>query len=346
MVKYLVTGGAGFIGSHMVKHLSTTGMEVLVTDIRRPDYMDKYDKEKLWQVSYKQSDLNNKKSLEEVIKGVDVIFHIAAIFNFFASKELLYKVNVEGTDNICEVARKNGVKKIVNWSSGAIYGDVYGNIPVKEYFQPYPKGNYCISKWEAEQKAFEHHGKDGLDITTIRPAAVYGPGSVYGDAQALHLMKQGILCVKPGFKCSVSSHVHVEDVIKSAYFLSKLKNGIVRQPSDIAYNIADDVPTENHKLLEKAAEVIKNKGLLGFFDIKVPGIAIKLMAHMSENFARITKTKPLFEVEGVSLLLDGHAMDNQKIKNLGYQFSYPNLLEALEEVVKWYDDNNWGVFKK
>lgn len=346
MVKYLVTGGAGFIGSQMVKYLSCVGGEVLATDIRRPDYMDKYGADKFWQVEYKQSDLNDKKSLEAVIKGADIIFHTAAIFNFFASKELLDKVNVEGTDNICQVARDNGVKKMVHWSSGAIYGKGYGNIRVKEYFQPYPKGNYCVSKWESELKAFEHHGKDGLDITTIRPAAVYGPGSVYGDAQALHLLKKGILCIKPGRKYTISSHVHVEDVVRSAYFLSKINSGKAKEPSDIAYNICDDTPTENHKLLKEAANLIKDKGLLGFYNIKVPGATVRILARSAESFARITKTKPLFEAEGVSLLLDGHAMDNSKIRSLGFEFLYPDLMDELQNVIKWYEDSKWEVFKK
>lgn len=341
MTEYLVTGGAGFIGSHMAKYLYKKGLSVTATDVREPEYLKDNPR-----IRFLRSDLTNEKSLENTVQGMDVIFHTAAIFNFFVSKELLYKVNIDGTDNLCKAARKKGVRKIVNWSSGAIYGNCYGNIRVKEYFQPYPKGNYCESKWLGELKAFEHHGKDGLDVTTIRPAAVYGPGSTYGDAQALHLLKTGIFCVKPGLKYTVSSHVHVDDVVRAAYFLSKKKVGKARRPSDIAYNIADDMPTDNHKLIEKAAEIIENKGLLGFYDFKVPGMMIKFFAHMSEKFARITKTKPFFEVEGVGLLLDGHAMHNEKIKSQGFELSYPNLLDELGNVIKWYEENNWGVFKK
>lgn len=342
MTKYLVTGSAGFIGGHMVEYLNDLQLgEIITTDVRKPEYLDKYPN-----IKFVESDLRDKKSLENVVKGVDVIFHIAAIFNFFVSEELLNSVNVGGTDNLCEVARDNGVKKIVNWSSGAIYGDAYGNIRVKEYFQPYPKGAYCKSKWEAELKAFEHHGKDGLDVTTIRPAAVYGPGSVYGDAQALHLLKQGIFCVKPGWKYTVSSHVHVDDVVRAALFLSKIKTKEAAKPSDIAYNVSDDSPTDNHELIETAAGLIKDKGLLGFYNVKVPGMMIKLFAHLAEKCARVTKTKPLFEVEGVSLLLDGHAMDNTKIKYLGFEFLYPNLLGELENVIKRYEENDWEVFKR
>lgn len=341
MTKYLVTGGAGFIGSHMVKYLDDEGCDIVVTDVKKPNYLEDHPF-----VEFMESNLTDEKSLEKVVEGIDVVFHIAAIFDFFASKELLYKVNVDGTDNLCKAARKKGVKKIVNWSSGAIYGNVYGNVKAKEYFQPYAKGNYCKSKWEGELKAFEHHGKDGLDVTTIRPAAVYGPGSTYGDAQALHLLKKGIFCVKPGMKHTISSHVHVEDVVRAAYFLAKIGNSKVNKPSDIAYNVSDDVPTDNHKLIEKAAEVIPKKGLIGFWNLRIPGMSIKVSAHLAEMFAKLTRTRPLFEVEGVSLLLYGHAMSNEKIKALGFEFLHPTMLDEIENVVEWYEKNEWKVFKK
>lgn len=341
MTKYLVTGGAGFIGSHMVKYLYEKGLNVTAADIREPDYLKDYPR-----VRFLRSDLTDEKNLENIVQGIDVVFHTAAIFNFFVKKDVLYNVNVKGTETLCKAARKKDVQKIVNWSSGAIYGDVYGNIRVKEYFQPYPKGNYCESKWLGELKAFEHHGKDGLDVTSIRPAAVYGPGSTYGDAQALHLLKTGIFCIKPGLKYTISSHVHVDDVVRAAYFLSKKRTKKARKASDIAYNVSDDVPTDNHKLIEKAAKLIEDKGLIGFYDVKVPGMAIKFFAQLSEKFARATKTKPLFEVEGVGLLLDGHAMHNEKIKSLGFKFLHPNLLDGLGKVIEWYEDNNWEVFKK
>jgi len=341
MAKYLVTGCGGFVGKHMIEYLDKKECEIIATDLFRPDYLDNHS-----DVKFLESNLADEKSLEKVVeKDIDAIFHIAAIFDFFASYELLHKVNVEGVGNLCRVALDKGTKKFINWSSGAIYGNKYGNMSAKEEFKPYPGDNYSLSKWQGEVEAFKY-SKKGLDVLSIRPAAIYGPGSKYGDASALYLLKKGIFCVKPGFKKVMSSHIHVEDVVRSAYFLRNKgvkKHEIV---SDIAFNVCDDKPTLNHQLIEEAAKAIPNKGLFGYLGIPVPGITLKLAAYAAETFARITKTKPIFEVDSVGLLLDGHSMDNNKIKQLGFQFDHPDLMESLEELIEWYEGNNWEVFKK
>jgi len=344
--RILITGCGGFVGPYMVDLAGEKGYEVTATDLRMPEYLKN---SKYRGVKFLQSDLRDKKSLERVVKANKRIYHIGAVFDFFAGEKDLVRTNVEGTDNLCRVAKDNGVEEFINWISPGIYGKKYGNKLVKETDPPLPTDNYAQSKWEAECVAFMHNGHNGLKVISLRPGAIYGPGSRYGDASALFLMKRGLLFATPGFADPLSSHAHVKDVVNAALYLSEREGSYdpnATAPADIAFNICDDSPARSRDLLNTASKLLGKKGLLGFFNFRIPATGVKIAARLAETWARITGTKPLFEADSIDYIACGRAIDNEKLRKAGYKLLYPDILASLKETIEWYEKTNWKVFKE
>ncbi|PIU69015.1 MAG: hypothetical protein COS84_00230, partial [Armatimonadetes bacterium CG07_land_8_20_14_0_80_40_9] len=119
----LVTGACGFNGSYMVELLLEKGYKVRATDLEGTERGIYEDLVKREGVEFVPSDLTKKETLKEVVKDVEYVFHPAAVFDYAAKWELMERVNVFGTRNLCEVLMEEGkVKKFVVWSSAAVYG--------------------------------------------------------------------------------------------------------------------------------------------------------------------------------------------------------------------------------
>ena len=172
--KILVTGAAGFVGSHLVQEMKDRGYtDIRATDIRKPKDMPEG-------IEFVESDVTNKASLENVLEGCHGIIHVADLFDFFASWERLYAVNVEGTKNICEAAIENKVKRMVRFSSGSIYKV---GMDCDEHSLLDPIDPYANSKILGENVASNYNGNNGFNIALLRPAVIFGRGSMCGAAR-------------------------------------------------------------------------------------------------------------------------------------------------------------------
>ncbi|MBI2061930.1 MAG: NAD-dependent epimerase/dehydratase family protein [Nitrospirae bacterium] len=341
----LVTGASGFVGSHLVDVLVDEGCSVTTTSRHRPRYLDR---PKYAGVRYVPGDLREPSSLRPAVEGQELVFHSAALFDFFARQDELYATNAVGTRNLLAACRDAGASRFVNISSGAIYGTSYENNLVKETDRPYPSDKYAASKWAAEQEVFEANATGKLQAVSLRPGAIYGPGSRYGDAKALYLMKRGFLFGKPGLKEVISSHIHVRDMARAALYLSRREdiwNPKATEPHQMAFNVSDHSPTFNGDLLEKASALMPEKGLLGFFNVRIPAWLLKTSAFFVEMGAKAIRKRPWFEVDSIDYITCGHGLSNEKLSATGYAFQYPSILDAIEEVIRWYEETGWAVFE-
>lgn len=342
----LVTGASGFIGPYLVDRLVRDGWRVRAVSRRRPSFLGH---ERFRDVEWAAVDLARPHAVDPHLAGVARIYHVAGLFDFFASPEELVHANAEATDFLCESARSHGVGELVVFSSGAVYGFGYGNRAVTESDPPSPSEPYSRSKWEGELRAFQHNGKDGLGVIVVRPGAVYGPGSSYGDAQALYLIKKGILCGIPGLTDTRSSHVHAADCAAAAHHLAERADAWRRDAAkleELVYNVCDATSMTNADLIRGAARAIPHKGLLGVLPIRIPGIALLATAWLVESAARVTRTRPLFETTGVRYLLTGHAMSNERLAATGFVFQYPDTMTGLSETIRWYESTDWQGFRR
>ena len=172
----LVTGGAGFIGSHLVEALLVRGDKVRVLDnfsTGKEENLAGF----LEQVELIRGDLLNETDLKSAVKGVDTIFHQAAFVSVPQSLEepdRCFEVNVTGTNRLLSIARDEGVKRVVLASSAAVYGE-NPTVPLSENINPEPLSPYAASKRIGEIYAHLFTSQLDLDVTALRYFNVYGP---------------------------------------------------------------------------------------------------------------------------------------------------------------------------
>jgi UDP-glucose 4-epimerase len=179
-MRALVTGGAGFIGSNLVDALLDRGDEVTVVDNLATGRIGNLDGARRRGISFHEVDITDAEGVAKVFAGArpDIVFHLAAQIDVRKSIEdpsWDAGVNVGGTINVLEAARRSGVARVVNTSTGgAIYGDVEP-IPTPESVAPRPMAAYGTSKLCAEIYCGWYQRLYGLSTVTLRYGNVYGP---------------------------------------------------------------------------------------------------------------------------------------------------------------------------
>ena len=171
-MKALVTGGGGFLGKKIVEMLLERGDEVLVLG------RSKYPEVEAMGATTVQLDISKKSGLTEACRGVDVVFHVAALAGVWGPREHYWNINVEGTRNMLEAAKDAGVQKFVHTSSPSAVWDGGDMAFVTEEDCPYPERfltDYPETKAISEQDALKANCAE-MATTAIRPRLIWGPG--------------------------------------------------------------------------------------------------------------------------------------------------------------------------
>lgn len=177
----LVTGGAGFIGSHLVEGLVSEGHRVRVLDslikgklVSIQPLIDE------GRVEFVEGDVRSRDAVDQVMRGVEYVFHTAGVHikRSVESPEDMIQVNIHGSYNVFKSALDHGVKRVIFSSSSSIYGDPQ-KLPMSEDDPVAPVEPYGASKWMCEQ-LLVHLGKQGLQYNALRYF------NVYGERQAAH----------------------------------------------------------------------------------------------------------------------------------------------------------------
>ncbi len=172
-MRFLVTGGAGFLGSALANQLVLDGHQVRVLDDLsngNAGYLHSA-------VSFTQGDIDNIPLLWSLLQGVDCVYHLAARVS--VAQSMLHprdynRVNVGGTVSLMEAMRDTGVSRVLFTSSGAIYGR-QPDQPVREENTPHPDSPYAVSKWAAEQYIHTIGELWGIETVALRIFNAYGP---------------------------------------------------------------------------------------------------------------------------------------------------------------------------
>ena len=181
MKQYLVTGGAGFIGSHIVRALLEQGAAVRVLDNfssgKRENLEGLSNSKNGSRFEVVEGDVRDANVVADAVRGVEVIFHEAAFVSVPESMEKpqnCFDVNITGTSILFEAARKAGVRRAVIASSAAVYGDSDA-LPLKEDTPLKPLSPYAVSKRVDEMFAQLYTASFGLEVVALRYFNVYGP---------------------------------------------------------------------------------------------------------------------------------------------------------------------------
>jgi len=220
--KALVTGGAGFIGSHLVDALKSAGCEVTVVDDLSTGNLANLDhiKEK---INFYKGDIRDEELLQKAAADCDVIFHQAAVVSVPQTVEnpvASAMVNEIGTLFVLEVARKNNIHRVVIASSCAVYGDD-PEIPKHENMNPKPQSPYAVQKLTGEFYAHLYFELYGLETVCLRYFNVYGPrqdpSSAYSGVISLFMTHAaaGTVPVIYGDGNQYRDFVFVKDVVKA-----------------------------------------------------------------------------------------------------------------------------------
>ena len=254
-MKFVVTGGAGFIGSNIAKLLIKKGHDVIILDNfntgRKENLESIKDKIDLHIV-----DIRDKKTINEIINESDGIFHQAALANvyesFSKSKEY-FDVNVKGTKNIFEIAKENKIK-VVFASSSSVYGEVK-IMPITENIDRNPIHPYGQTKLECEFLA-EKFSKEGLKVIGLRYFNVYGLGQ--NDAYAgvitkfLNKIKENKSPEIFGDGSQTRDFIFVKDVANA---------NLSAMESEINFEFFNIGSQKSISILELAQIIIKKSGL-------------------------------------------------------------------------------------
>lgn len=174
MANVLVTGGAGFIGSHLVAALLKQGDFVRVLDNFSTGKKENLEGMK---VEIIEGDIRNRSLVAQAMKGIEIVFHEAAFVSVPLSMDdpiSCFDINQRGTEIVLESARESGVKRVVLASSAAVYGDST-EIPLKEETKLFPMSPYAVSKRVTEIYAELYTRSFGLEVVALRYFNVFGP---------------------------------------------------------------------------------------------------------------------------------------------------------------------------
>ena len=228
-----VTGGTGLVGSHVLLKLAQQSKEfkALKRESSSLDVCKRifsyYNSDDLFvKINWVNGDVNDIPSLEEGMKDCNFLIHCAGIVSFSPSDiKLLQKVNIEGTQNIMNVALVSGIKKVGFISSIAALGrnSTFGLVDEECYFQATKKdSNYAHSKYFSEQEVWRASA-EGLDVVIVNPSVILGPGDwTRGSSKIFQRIFNGLIFYTEGS----TGYVDVSDVAESIIQLlfSDIKN--------------------------------------------------------------------------------------------------------------------------
>jgi len=293
-MKFVVTGGAGFIGSHLTKFLLENGHNVIVIDNLARGSLENLRKVESKIEFHKISILEYDK-LKEIVKDVDGVFHEAALASVpdsFKDPEKYFEVNATGTENILKLAKEFGFK-VVFASSSSIYGD-QTKFPIQEDAVRKPLNPYGESKLQAEKFA-EQYAKDGVKVIGLRYFNVFGIGQNPNYAGVIPRFIARLEQKKPpiieGDGSQLRSFTYVDDVVKANFlaFKSNVDHALI--------NIA----TGSNTSINELAKII-----IGLSGLSLQPIYDKpRKGDIHTSYANVTLAKKLFRWSPETSLQEG-----------------------------------------
>ncbi len=303
MKKYVVTGGAGFIGSNITEYLVNAGHQVTAIDNLRTGFEKNL---KGINAGFIKEDIRNKHLVNKVINDTDCVFHLAALVSVPESLEKMdecIEINTMGTLNILDAARKNDNCKVVLSSSAANYGN-NPILPKVESMSPEPMTPYAITKLDGEYYLRMYYKQYNLETASLRYFNVFGPRqnpkSAYAAAVPIFINKalKGEPITIYGDGLQTRDFIYVKDVVRA--------NILASEKGNETYNVALGHSTSILELAEKIVEITNSKSKIVFLE---------------ERPGDIKHSKA----------------DTSKFNKLGFRPQY-TIEQALLETIKFYDN--------
>ncbi|MCX5711941.1 MAG: SDR family oxidoreductase [Candidatus Omnitrophica bacterium] len=305
MKKYLVTGGAGFIGSHIVDALLEKGAQVRVIDNFSSGKMSNlaFARDK---IDLLKADIRSKKDCLKATRGMDCVLHQAALRSVpksFNNPKEYNEVNIQGILNMLEAAVENKVKTFVFASSSSVYGDVK-EFPESEDFTPAPISPYALTKLTGEHYCKVFSLRYGLSTVALRYFNVFGPRQSLDDEYAVVIPKFIDCMLKnkrpPIYGTGKQSRdfTYVDNVVNANILASLKKNS----KGDV-FNVASGRDYSILELVSILNKLTRNKIKPVFLD-KRPGDVFRTAAGLS-NIKKVLGYKAKIDfIQGLKITLE------------------------------------------
>ena len=320
----LVTGAAGFMGSHMVECLVANGCRVRATARPRKEtsFFDHLG------VEFVGADLTRPETLPPLFEGgVDRVIHLGAVCNFSTPYARLAPTNVQGVAHMADLALGAKVKCFVHVTSTSVYGRFTGS-PFTEAGPRNPKDDYGRSKRDGEDMLFQRMDK-GLPAVILRPCTVYGPRCNDGAGKAFS--RPSSIAAIPGSGTQLLANIRAEDVAAAAIHLS-----CADEAAGEIYNLVDD----SHPTLEEALTLAARTFGTKPPSLHLPLFVVRALARVDGVVSGFRGRIPDLEYEAACYLSEDYVVDNTKLKATGFEFAYPDFTASMAQMGQWYGSRN------
>lgn len=325
----LVSGGTGFIGHHLIRHLIKQKQRTRVL-VRRKGQIEQIGENVLIDPFF--GDITDFSSLKGIMQDVDVVFHLASVINAKKeTREVYWNTNVLGTQNLLNaIQRENGkLKRFVFCSSVGVMGPLK-SLPADENTTCAPHNLYEKSKYEAEEIVRDFHKREGMPITIVRPSWVYGPGDMRTLKLFQAINRERFIIIGDGN--TLIHPVYVEDVVRALMFC-------VFEPKSEGqvYIIAGKKALPLRELVHIIAENL-NAHIPKFY---FPLILAKMIAIPLEIIYKPFSKRPPLSRRRLEFFSKDQFFDITKAQNeIGY---YPefDLTEGINRTIRWYRENHY-----
>jgi nucleoside-diphosphate-sugar epimerase len=328
MHKSLVTGGSGFLGSHLVEALVARGDEVRV--LVRPTSKTAFLESLGVELAY--GDLSDRQSLKAAVQGMERVYHCAALASDWGTWENFLAANVTGLRNLLDAALEAGVSKFIHISTTDVYG--HPNYPADETTPFRLRGwQYGDTKIQGEELVWAYHRKHGLPVTVVRPVNIYGPRSTSFVLELAELLKSGDM-VQIGKLEQPAGLAYVTNVVDVILLAADCENSVGH-----AYNACDGLDISWPKYMGRLAKVIGASGPKTVILYRLAYFAGWIM-EKSYGILRI-KSRPLLTRMLVELLgtNQGFPIDKAR-RELGYE-PRVDFEEGMARVETWLRQINY-----
>ncbi|MBP6993658.1 NAD-dependent epimerase/dehydratase family protein [Candidatus Woesebacteria bacterium] len=314
-MKVFITGGSGFLGINLVRHLLAQGYEVVSYDIVPFDYVDCKDK-----ITSVVGDVRDKDTLMQAVKGSDLVVHTAAALPLYSEQDIL-STDIEGTTNVLDVAQTLRVDRVVFISSTAVYG-IPDHHPLYEGDKLIGVGPYGKAKVAAEEVCLEYR-KKGLCVPIIRPKSFIGPERLGVFALLYDWAKDGCSFPMIGNGKNRYQLLHVTDLCDAISACLSLPKETVNDTFNIG---AKEFTTMGEDYQAVLTEAGFGKRIIG-----TPANIIIMILRLMEAL----KISPLYRWVYETAAEDSFVSIEKAEKTLGYQPKYSNK-QALVDNYHWY----------
>lgn len=314
-MKFLVTGGAGFLGINLVRHLLNKGDQVVSIDISAFDYPDVKDK-----IEIITGDIRDQSVVEKSMNGIDIVIHSAAALPLYTPEEI-HSTDVIGTRLLLNAAKKAGIKRFIHVSSTAVYG-IPDHHPLYETDKLDGVGPYGIAKIEAENECLKFRA-DGMCVPVLRPKSFIGPERLGVFALFYDWAKDGKNFPMIGNGNNRYQLLDVEDLCEAIYLCAILDEKKVNNTFNIGAKEFTTMKEDYQSVLDCAG-----------FGKKIIGLPEKPII-LTLKLLEALKLSPLYKWVYETASKDSFVSIEKAEKILGFAPKYSNK-DALVRNYKWY----------